>query len=60
MLIGHNPGLLLLAEYLTTFTHGSIPTCGVVGIELMIDDWKDIHKDCGKLLFFEMPNKKEE
>ena len=57
MLIGHNPGLQLLAEYLTDFPHENIPTCGIVGLELHLDIWSDIKEKCGKLLFFEFPKK---
>jgi phosphohistidine phosphatase len=57
MLIGHNPGLQLLAEYITEFPYDNIPTCGVVGLDLIVDNWKDLHKDCGRILFFEAPKK---
>jgi len=57
MLIGHNPGLQLLAEYLADFPHENIPTCGIVGLELHLDDWSDIKEKSGKLLFFEFPKK---
>jgi len=60
MLIGHNPGLQLLAEYVTDFPFDNIPTCGVLGIELMLDNWKDIRKSSGKTLFFEKPKKESE
>jgi phosphohistidine phosphatase len=57
MLIGHNPGLQLLAEFLAEFSHENIPTCGIVGIELQINDWDDIKQGCGKIMFFEYPKK---
>jgi phosphohistidine phosphatase len=57
MLIGHNPGLQLLADFLTDFNYENIPTCGVAGIELNIENWKDISQKCGRLLFFEYPKK---
>ncbi len=57
MLIGHNPGLQLLAEYITEFPYDNIPTCGVLGLDILLDNWKDIHKDCGRILFFEVPRK---
>jgi phosphohistidine phosphatase len=57
MLIGHNPGLQLLAEYLTEFPHDNIPTCGIVAIDLDIETWENIKDHCGKLLFFEYPKK---
>ena len=57
MLIGHNPGLQLVAEYITDSTFDNISTCGILGIELMLDNWKDLRKSCGKTLFFEKPKK---
>jgi len=57
ILIGHNPGLQLLAEFLCDFPHENIPTCGVVGLELQIEDWAEIKEKCGKLMFFEFPKK---
>jgi phosphohistidine phosphatase len=57
MLVGHNPGMQLLAEHLcgTAFEH--VPTNAIIAIELPIDDWKEIGKATGKLLFFESPKK---
>ena len=57
ILIGHNPGLQLLAEYLTDFPHDNIPTCGIVGLELDIDNWAAIKEKSAKLMFFEYPKK---
>jgi phosphohistidine phosphatase len=57
MLIGHNPGLQLLAEFLAEFPHENIPTCGIVGIELQINEWDDIKQSCGRIMFFEYPKK---
>jgi phosphohistidine phosphatase len=57
VLIGHNPGLQLLASYLSDFTADNIPTCGVVALELAIDHWAEADAGQGKILFFEYPKK---
>jgi len=57
MIIGHNPGLQLLAASLTEFPYENIPTCSIVAIELQIDAWEEIKEQCGKFLFFDFPKK---
>ena len=55
-LVGHNPGLNFFAdEFVNLYTN--IPTCGVVAIGFDCDSWKNISKECSKLLFFEYPKK---
>ncbi len=46
LLIGHNPGLNMLAEDLADF-HENIPTCGVVEIDV----------DCKKFISFDYPKR---
>jgi len=57
MIVGHNPGLTDLANYLTKENIVNIPTCGVFGVKIDIDNWKKINHNCGKLEFFEYPKK---
>ncbi len=57
MLIGHNPELTNLANYLSKEFITNIPTCGVVA--LTIDkSWKNISAKNCKIMFFEYPKKK--
>jgi len=46
-LIGHNPGITFLSNYLTDDFISNIPTCGVVKIELEIDNWNEIIQGIG-------------
>lgn len=46
-LIGHNPGLTMLSNYLTDDFISNIPTCGVVKVELEIDNWNEIIQGIG-------------
>ncbi len=57
MLIGHNPGLTDLANYVSDQGTVNIPTCGVFCVDLEIRSWKDIREHCGRLRFFEFPKK---
>lgn len=57
MLIGHNPGLTDLSNYLTKYFIENIPTCGVVALEFD-KSWKDINPKDGNIIFFEYPKKK--
>lgn len=56
MLIGHNPGLTNLSNYLTKYFIENIPTCGVVALEFD-KSWKDIIPKDGNIIFFEYPKK---
>lgn len=57
IIVGHNPGISGLIEYLTDNFGASVPTCSIVKIELQIESWKDIIGGCGSVLFFEYPKK---
>lgn len=59
MLVGHNPGLTLLINYLTKDAIDNLPTCGLVQINLKVKDWKESSKNSGKLALFEFPKKLE-
>ena len=53
MVIGHNPDMTALVNQLTGSSIANVPTCGVAGIDLPIDDWADTAS--GDLVFFEVP-----
>jgi phosphohistidine phosphatase len=57
MVVGHNPAINGLANYVGDQPIGNIPTCGVFCVELNISSWKKIKEHCGKLKFFEFPKK---
>lgn len=41
MLVGHNPGFLLLAQHLSDHVIPRMPTCGVVRLHSTFDSWDD-------------------
>jgi phosphohistidine phosphatase len=57
MLVGHNPALTDLANYIGDQPIDNIPTSGVFCADLDIPSWAKIGDHCGKLKFFEFPKK---
>jgi phosphohistidine phosphatase len=57
MVVGHNPAINGLANYIGDQPISNIPTCGVFCVELNIPSWAKISDHCGKLKFFEFPKK---
>ena len=57
MVVGHNPTINGLANYIGDQHVGNIPTCGVFCVSLDISSWAKISEQCGKLKFFEFPKK---
>ena len=56
-LIGHNPGLTDLINYLSLETIENLPTSGAFAITFETDSWDSIDTGSGKLLFYEYPKK---
>lgn len=56
-IVGHNPGLNMLAQYLTDQDLDNIPTCAVLGIEFECNDWMDIGDSKGNIILYEYPKK---
>ncbi len=57
MLIGHNPGLTYLSNYLCDFETDNIPTCGIICMQLDFDSWKYLGSKSCSFKFFEYPKK---
>jgi len=57
MVVGHNPAINGLANYIGDQPIGNIPTSGVYCVKLDISSWAKISEHCGKLEFFEFPKK---
>ena len=56
-LVGHNPGLTDLVEYLTGEYIGNLPTCGVACVEMDMDAWTLAGRGMGRLVFLDYPKK---
>ena len=57
-LIGHNPDLGSLVEYLTGESIGHLPTCGIASIEFDLQAWEFIMAGSGRLAFFDYPKRR--
>ncbi len=57
MLVGHNPGLTLLAECLTGEAVDNIPTTGIFAVDLDITSWAMAGEGSGTSVFFDYPKK---
>lgn len=56
-LVGHNPVLTELAEYLSGEVLGNVPTCGIVCIALPTKSWQEVGEGRGRMLFFDYPKR---
>lgn len=55
MLIGHNPSITGLLNYLTPSGIDNVRTCGTACIELPVESWKDITRGIGSTIFYDIP-----
>lgn len=60
LLIGHNPGITDLANYLVDGCIENVPTCGVFSVALPITNWQNLERAAGTLLFYDYPKKQIE
>ena len=56
MIVGHNPSISYLAEFLTGEEIGSMPTCAVVGITFENLTWAELTKKTGHITFYDSPD----
>ncbi len=56
-LVGHNPELSELAQWLCTDSPEWLPTCAVLTLELNVDRWTDISAECARLVEYDYPKK---
>ncbi len=56
-LFGHNPTFTSYANHLGDKFIDNVPTCGIVGIKLDIEKWKDVERGKGTVYLFEYPKK---
>lgn len=57
MLVGHNPGITDLANYLGDRPIQNVPTAGVVHIEMEVRGWRDLTQSCGPTVMFDYPKR---
>ena len=54
-LVGHNPGLTNLCNYLSDAGIDNISTCGIAQINFSFKSWKLISKSTGQLKYYDFP-----
>jgi len=54
-LFGHNPGISLFANYLSTDAQIDFPTCACMHLKFETDNWAEIGADTGDLVWFSYP-----
>ena len=57
LLVGHNPGITDLANYLVGGRIENVPTCGVFSVELQVATWEELERSSARLLFYDYPKK---
>lgn len=55
MLVGHNPGMSNTGNYLCGEAALQMPTCAMACLELDIDNWSDVYRDCATLRWYDYP-----
>ena len=55
LIVGHNPALTDITNYVAGEAIENIPTCGFVQIQCDVLRWNETRKNSGKLSLFEFP-----
>ena len=55
LLVGHNPGLTDLVDYLSDKKIENLQTTGLYGMELGVDNWPDVSEGSGKYILYDFP-----
>ncbi len=57
MMVGHNPGMSSLGNFLCSRADLQMPTCAMACFELDIDHWQGIYRDCATMRWYDYPKK---
>lgn len=55
IVVGHNPAISYLSEYLSGEAIGSMDTAGYVRIEFEINSWQEVSQDSGTFILYQTP-----
>lgn len=56
LIVGHNPSVTYLAEYITKAEIGDMTTCGVAHIQFNNMNWEEVSEGNGNLISYEYPD----
>jgi phosphohistidine phosphatase len=57
MLVGHNPGMSELVEYLGDSDIGEMPTCATVRLDFDLANWADVSMGLGAIRWYDYPKR---
>jgi len=60
MIVGHNPGMSATGNHLCSAAALQMPTCAMACLDLDIDNWCDVYRDCATLRWYDYPKKQNE
>jgi len=60
MIVGHNPGMSSTGNHLCSAAALQMPTCAMACLDLDIENWGDVYRDCAKLRWYDYPKKQNE
>ncbi len=60
LLVGHNPGITDLANYLVGGQLENLPTCGLFSVELQVSTWRQLDRAGSRLVFYDYPKRNAE
>jgi phosphohistidine phosphatase len=55
ILVGHNPGVIQFANWLSNAVVNNVPTCGTLRIDFPVESWREVKEGMGSLIFFDHP-----
>ena len=55
MVVGHNPGMSAIGNYLCANAALQMPTCAMACLDLDIDRWDEVYRDCATLRWYDYP-----
>ena len=56
LIVGHNPAISYLGEYLSDAEIGAMTTCGVLYIKFDINSWAQVSEGNGQMISYEHPD----
>ena len=60
VVVGHNPALSDLMNYLSRRKLDELPVAGIICLKFDVDSWKKITRGKGEVLFYDAPPREEE
>ncbi len=55
LIVGHNPGMSSTGNYLCPEAALQMPTCAMACLDLDIENWSDVYRDCATLRWYDYP-----